>query len=166
MNKFETLEKKIEDLQAELQELKEQAEPKKQVAWEPDVVDECYFLGGIGDIFCDMYNNRYNRQGDIFKTQADAQQARDFNRVMTKLRKAAAGFEPDWSDGSQTKYNLCYNHKDSQFDVISYNYIIETINTTYFPTEKSAQAALDSLTEDEKQVLFKGYPVWPMMDEE
>ncbi len=49
------------------------------------------------------------------KTQEEAQAAAEYRKefvaVMDEIRKFQKGFVPDWSDMSQYKYQLCYDHK-------------------------------------------------------
>ena len=130
MNK-EELKNKIEDLEKQLAELKEQAnsiedeEIKKSVRWQPIFGQHYFYLDDRGIIRCvewqydddDLF--RFNI-GDCFKTEQEAEEYKENLLTKQALKDLALelneGVEIDWDDRNQKKYCFVYSHNGNKLD--------------------------------------------------
>lgn len=155
----------LKDRIAELEALIDKQEPK---VWEPTGGEDYYWLAGIGSVNREnMSTDRIDRSrielGNYFKTQEQAEQARDFTLAMAKLRKQTKGFKPDWGNGYEEKYSIIYSHMNWEIDS---RLMMLHPGQVYFRTKEDALTALNSLTDYEKNALKAGYPVPELMNGE
>lgn len=136
MNK-EELQNKIEDLEKQLVELKEQVnsiedkEVKKGVRQMPKKYESYYYVDSDGHIYsADWIGNnddlfRFNT-GNCFKTKQEAEEYKENLLTKQQLKDLALelnnGVEINWKDENQVKYYLCYDCFDLEFDT-TYSYI-------------------------------------------
>ncbi len=124
-----------------------------------NLMGECpethYYVGGDGSTWSNNVDTLYVEIGNWFTTQEQAKKEAEYFKVMTKLRCIARnlndGWKPDWSI-STDKYYIEYYKGWSVKSYMNYN----SLGGVYFKTEASAQKALDSLTDTEKQTLLEG----------
>jgi hypothetical protein len=158
MTDLKALEQKHKELGEEIEKLKKGGEewPKKGNSY--------YYVPGSGNPYGTFYgtHNTADRgrieRGNAFRTEPEAWHYSDFLKVTAKLRRAAKGFVPDWSDEEQRKHYIWYNARTKQLN-ICYNRMTCHFGIMYFRTEQDAQDALDSLSDAEKETLKKGWPV-------
>lgn len=129
MNKQE-LQNKIEDLEKQLAELKEQVNSpefegiKKGARQRPEIGEEYYYLTDEARVNKAIWNNLYRDHlrfdiGNCFKTEQEALDYRE--NILTKqaLKDLALelnnGVEIDWDDENQRKYFFNYTNKRASF---------------------------------------------------
>jgi hypothetical protein len=101
-----------------VEQLEQQQESKKE--WSPDGLeygDEYWRLDGLGDVVSENFENhpadRLNiLTGNCFLTPGDALYHYEMLRLAKSIRDQA--FEPDWSDVSQNKWVVAYNHEEKK----------------------------------------------------
>lgn len=127
------LEKQIEEMEAKLQEMREELNHKKQ--WEPEggtftIMSD----GNLSAIVPSMPNHR--NFGTERKTKEQAEKARDkmrvFNRLLSYVDEHAPDYEPDWDDIEPEKYCIAYNYLHEKWEKIANNYL-QTIGAVYMP---------------------------------
>ena len=93
---------------------------------------------------CPVDNDRH-RLGNYFQTKEEAQAHVNYLKAIAVVREDAKGFEPDWSDNEQPKFNVHYWHK-KEILLISDLYQFEdngVFGLPYFETEEDARASID-----------------------
>jgi len=148
---------RIANMEKELAALKKDLkdEPKE---W-PQKGDTYYSLDPVSNSYwsrkyinCNTDKRRLDL-GNFFRTNEEAEHYRDFLRVMAKLRRAAKGYKPTIGIYN---YYLCFHFLTDEWIV---GYITSvSAGEILFRSQEEAQAALASLTNDEKETLKKGWP--------
>lgn len=153
MTKLETLKQQTADLEAKLKEMKAEIE-RLENGWEMKCPyregDEYYFVSANGLAKYDSWDNygfekRAFAQGNIFKTQQEAELEAKRRNLLTRFRafrdECNGDWKPNWSE-QDSKYFLCYSQK---FDILSTNdiHICERFHTFgYFKTEYDARKSI------------------------
>ncbi len=95
-----------------------------------------------GEIFAlssDIYANSYYKAGLWWETEAECQQFLNERSAINKIKEAVyeefREWEPDWSDSSQKKYLIGYNHNSRDFR-IDYWCELQHKPSMYFEPEK------------------------------
>lgn len=115
MNKQE-LEKKIENLQKQIDELKNVKIEEKQKKWKPAVGEKYYYINSVEKINCydfidDEFDNDCVNFGNCFKTKEEAEFAL-YKIKYTQMFKqyVEEHSEPiDWENSGQEKWFIYYN---------------------------------------------------------
>ena len=70
------------------------------------------YTGGLSEFeeLADAVDDFCYSVGDYFQTKEQAQAHRDYLQAMQTIRDSAKGFVPNWSDRTQVKYAIFYDH--------------------------------------------------------
>ena len=163
MTNLETLKQQTADMEAKLNEMK--AEIKRiENGWEMKFPyedgDEYYFVSANGLAKYDSWDNydfekRAFAQGNIFKTQQEAELESKRRNLLTRFRvfrdECNDGWKPDWSDSFNFKHYL---------EIIDSKVVLDSVNCAnriatfgYFKYESDAERAI-VLFGDEIKELF------------
>ncbi len=97
--------------------------------------------------------------GNVFRTEAEAEQELERRKVLTELRKLAKeswGYSrPDWSNTRQGKWRLCYDHSCNIWRVVK-NARQQNLGAVYFVSKEAAQAAIETIGADRRMLLLEG----------
>ncbi len=120
--------------------------------WVPEPSKEHFYIGSIGTVHSGVGN-----VGPLnsFPDRETAESVRDWLALMDRMRIAAGGYE--WERSSHN-YSL-YCDFDNKVE-IDYHIDIKYPGHIYFPSVKSAKDFIDSMTEHEKEVFKRGFPVY------
>lgn len=143
--------KNLEQLKEQYKKLGEEIERlEKDEPWHPEESELIYFVytdglvGGVRWYYSDV-NWTMLRIGNCFRTEEEAKLRAAQYRAFMKMMKHADGGESINS----------YSSEDGSFD----QYNVSTMypeHPIWFSTKEKAQAALEELTDEEKNAWFKG----------
>ena len=149
----EEYERKIAELQEELEELKkvkveEEKKPEEGEIWKPDFGKNYYYLDFTNDI-CPTANNETATDADIFrcgnfyKTKEEAEYQANVQKYTNLFRKYVEEHsEPlDWNRGTY-KYYVYYSFLGNQIK-IDYNYSSKIQSVIYANSEKVLKDAIE-----------------------
>ena len=126
-----------------------------QMYWLQDMYD-----GAIWDTepVCRNENNDDYDCANYYSDKTVAENNARADKLMRQLRRFAVEHrksELDWSITAQNKYYICYDRRDSKFD-IDYVLAYKNFGAIYFDTKEVAEAALSTF-KDELTWYFTGY---------
>lgn len=155
--KTEILEQRVSELEEELARLKVSSKEPELVPWDASMGEHYYITNMVG--VCGTSKGEYHRSCHplCFKTKEDAEQMRDYLKVIYKLRMQTKGFVPDWDDIRQNKWCIFYHCEHNVMRTAAVQFCND--GGVVFRTEEDAQAAADSLTLEEIETFKKGWPV-------
>ena len=128
MNKKE-LQNKIEDLEKQLAEVKEQVnsiedeEIKNCVRWKPERTELYYFIDNDGDILSETWEDYSNEKfrfntGNCFKTEQEAKDYKENLLTKQALKDLALELNEmervDWDNYEQWKFYIYFNYSKNQ----------------------------------------------------
>lgn len=164
MTNLETLKQQTADLEAKLEEMKAEID-RLENGWEMKCPykegDEYYFVSANGLAKYDSWDNydfekRAFAQGNIFKTQQEAELEAKRRNLLTRFRafrdECNDGWTPDWT-GNSEKISLYYKPEDKKL-YLNTSFIANTFNLFgYFKNKQDAERAIE-LFGDEIKELF------------
>lgn len=152
MSKLQELEQQLQNLQSEIEKLKQAEQNGNQ--WVPIDGDFNYFLSNRGNIGksvwigIDSDKDRLSI-GNVFPTKEEAEFEVEKLKVIAELKK----FSKDYEEGKDN-YCIYYN---LGYDYISYDYEWTVKRTTlYFPSEETARQAVAAVGEDRVKKYYLG----------
>lgn len=130
----------------------------------PEDGKELYFISRYED---DAFSFKFDRSemddivcymnGFCFETKEEAEQHLKEQRLLFKLHQWAKlkndGWEPDWEDTDESKYNLRYDYYDSEIKSTITFGRDEITKLPYFKTKEIAQECIDLFGDEIKEVL-------------
>lgn len=132
-------------------QLEKEAEPK---VWVHNNSKEHFYLDNDSRVVRAFLGGKASPLNS-FPDLETAERVRDWLALMERMRIAADGYE--WRDG-KSNWSICLD--------IANNYIKSSCwrtakhPTIYFASEPSAQDFIDSMTEQEKEVFKRGFPIY------
>lgn len=148
MTKIEELERKLNECQKALAELKES---KKEGKWKPTKKLEVFWYKNDGGKNTFDVNNgepinnwRINNL-PIFKTREACEKYWHF--MDTVKEKSYEFSKEEWEDDEIDKFALHYNYKSKEFGVISM-WLNKYLGEFFFKTEEDAQYIIDNFKEE------------------
>lgn len=87
--------------------------------WRADIDEYYWYLNSAGETYItaeredDVDDTRFSI-GNYFKTEEEAEKARDWLKAFTVLRDDTKGFKPDWNNGTEKKYFVTYDHSTEE----------------------------------------------------
>lgn len=167
MTNLETLKQQTADMEAKLEEMKAEIE-RLENGWEMkcpyEEGDEYYFVSANGLVKYDSWDNydfekRAFAQGNIFKTQQEAELEAKRRNLLTRFRafrdECNDGWTPDWTKNRE-KISLYYKHEDKIF-YMDTSFIANTFNLFgYFKNKQDAQRAIDLFGDEIKELFVEG----------
>ena len=158
--KIQELTKRIENSQAEIDELKEELEKLQDKPYEisyPIGYKLMWYLDDYASVTSYQYNNTavdrvFYESGLLFDTKEEAEQ---FKREQTLIKKIKCwakeqqgDWKPDWSDIDECKYFIKIYVEDKELWVNS-SYTSNTfLKLPYFKSEEIAQACTDEFGDE------------------
>lgn len=142
MKTVEELEKEVEQIKADIEELKQ----KEQVEWKPKEND-CYWSVDLDAMKVfqttwtndDRDNTRLNHKV-VFRTQKEAEEWLEYLEAKEKTINEFS--QEEWEKDDLSKYSIIYNHEDKKIE-IDINWVYQKYNTPYFCSKKEAQAFVE-----------------------
>ena len=167
MTNLETLKQQTADLEAKLEEMKAEIE-RLENGWEMKCPyedgDEYYFVSANGLAKYDSWDNydfekRAFAQGNIFKTQQEAELESKRRNLLTRFRafrdECNDGWTPDWTKNRE-KISLYYKPEDNFF-YMDTSFIANTFNLFgYFKNKQDAERAIDLFGDEIKELFVEG----------
>ena len=176
MSRVEKIQKYIEDLEKQTQELqkdleKQTQELQKELEFEKNkyvvdypfqVPDSCWRLELTGVITKDWWSNndferQCYRQGNIFKTEEEAekeQARRELLMLFKQYRdKCNGGWKPNFIDFSQNKYSMRFDYYSNKLEIFASTSSSDFRLFGYFRKKADLQRAIE-LFGDEIKRLF------------
>lgn len=152
MTNLETLKQQTADMEAKLEEMKAEIE-RLENGWEMKCLyeegDEYYFVSANGLAKYDSWDNydfekRAFAQGNIFKTQKEAELEAKRRNLLTRFRafrdECNNGWEPDWSNNGE-KWEIYYKEEGL---IALWTSLVNSFSTFgYFKNRKDAERAVE-----------------------
>lgn len=120
--------------------------PEENKRWRAGIGEHYWYLDSNGEAYItteredDIDDARFSI-GDYFKTEEEAQKARDWLKAFTVLRDDTKGFTPNWKDEAEDKYFVIYDHPTDELWVDSdFRY---QKNLIYFRSREDAEASIE-----------------------
>lgn len=148
------LEQKIEQLQKQLDELKNVKVEETKTKWKPKIEEEFYYINEIIEVVNDCNDNfnidkKHIEIGNCFKTKEEAQFVADKIKYTLMFKHYVEEHsEPiDWENAKQEKWCICYNYvaNDIQFDC---DFKHKSQGTVYASSEQILKDAIEYVGED------------------
>lgn len=132
-----------------LEEIKNKLEPKKHVAWKPELEEDYYFICTTGTVSCSQYDNDYIDKfrlgtGNCYRTEEDAKMAL---KIINRIIELRGGGTPDWDDLEKEKYTISYYPYSKRWEVC-HQVDVEDLGSIYLPTKEAAQTLIDEFGDD------------------
>lgn len=152
--KIQELTERIENFQAEIDELKKELEKLQKthygISYPQDGKEMCYIDDYTGelegktfDIF-DDYDKRLYEIGLLFYTEEEAEQFIKEQTLIKKIKcwakEQQGDWKPDWSDFNEEKWRLQFSTGARVFTVIENSYYMSFTIFPIFKTKKIAEA--------------------------
>ena len=144
------LTKKIAELQAQVDAMPD--EPSG--FWKPKYGEKYWSIFSYGIVHSERWTGDdaelyYLSQGNVFRTEEEAQHHKKKLEVLGKIRLAAMediqrNGEIDWGTGTGNKYRIKYHHRNKRWGVSTVGYLYEP-TTIYFKTKAAAEKCLADL---------------------
>ena len=135
-------EKKLQELQTEIDELKAN-KPTEYKRWRA-CDDQLYFkidnLGDVEEIVEIGYSSddyRYNT-GNYFKTEKEAEQHKAYLLALQTIKDDVEGFAPDWENSHEKKWFGYYDHEQKKIYTSAMS-LCQTQGVIYFKTHDKLQ---------------------------
>ncbi len=120
-----------------------------------------YFIDLDGEVFLfdDEIDDLYKcfEYGNLFSNKEEARVVAKERKLLFKLHQWAKlkneGWEPDWEDTDESKYNLKYDYYDSEIKSTITFGRDEITKLPYFKTKEIAQECIDLFGDEIKEVL-------------
>lgn len=157
------LQKKVDELKAQIDAM-EDGKPVKRTGrvMSVDELEDRQGVIGVsmgGDAFAFKYDNTASdgiiKQGNAFHDRESAEREVKRRDIMQRVRVAASeSGECDWGDVTTHRYSIVFDHDPKVRDlVVMTSTYYQAIGSIYFATREAAQAFIDSLTDEEIEIL-------------
>ena len=131
-------------------QLEKEAEPK---VWVHDKEKEYYSINIVGGI--SLYSGGNAGPLNSFPDRKTAERVRDWLALMDRMRIASGGHK--WKEDKEN-WVVCF---DTDINcIISICWRTTKHPTIHFPSQQSAKDFINSMTEHEKEVFKRGFPVY------
>lgn len=161
MSTIAELEKEIQVLQQKLE-----VEKKKQ---EFDYPFECgekyWYVASVGDVRNNQWTNHnvdrmYYEQGNVFKTQEEAERERDKRTLLTRFRqfrdKCNGDWKPNWNkegnDDACYNIDITYNDGQAVLGIDWHRYFNQFCLFGYFKEQKDVERAIELFGDEIKRL--------------
>ncbi|MBF1078320.1 MAG: hypothetical protein HXL41_06795 [Solobacterium sp.] len=166
MTKLDTLKQQTAEMEAKLEEMKAEID-RLENGWEMKCLykdgDEYYFVSANGLAKYDSWDNydfekRAFAQGNIFKTQQEAELEAKRRNLLTRFRafrdERNNGWKPDWKD-FEMKWDINYKQGEGLRELCSNN--VHSFSTFgYFKNKKDAERAIELFGDEIKELFMEG----------
>ena len=159
MKILDKIEATIKELQEEVARLREEAKETGELRKRVEQDDNyCYITshGTVERTRDSRHSLDYEtfERGNYYLTNQAAEEDRPYVNLMLKLRHIARdlndGWIPDWGVKREAKYHIGAELNGLRIEMCG---VFSTLGTAYFKSEELAQKALDSLSEEELELL-------------
>jgi len=143
-------EKKMADLQSQIEELKKVKIEEEDKRWKPTIGDSYYIIRSDGLLVPykwndSDYDNGCYAIGNCFKTWEEAKFARESLKVLAELRNFSEEDDAEW-DGEIRHYHIYYDF-DGDAVRVDWNKVYACAEL-YFATEECAERAIEAVGKD------------------
>lgn len=153
-NPSEAIVNKLEEIK---QLIKEESKIKGTTRWKPGEDEEYWYVDDYGQTCEDRYSGEIRHlMGNVFKTEEECQawidRQKAIVRVNDRIDELNDGWEPEWGDSSLYKWEICFDHEQTQFDVtrignVQYGYAVKLLKS-----KESGQQLLEECEADLKLI--------------
>lgn len=160
--KQEKLERDLEELSTQLNELEEKKITKSGKRWR-GVMDRFYwYIEGDCEVYGeyetdDDYDNARYETGNYFRTKEEAEKTVEKIKIYARLKDLALrlneGREVDWNSSVQAKWHIYYNHNDSLTTIGNYSY--QDLGQIYCLDKNFLEIAKQEIGEENLKKLFE-----------
>ena len=160
--KQEKLERDLEELGTQLNELEEKKITKSGKRWR-GVKDRFYwYIEGDCEVYDeyetdDDYDNARYETGNYFRTKEEAKKVVEKIKIYTRLKDLALrlneGREVDWNDSAQAKWHIYYDHNNDLTTTEGHSY--QDIGQIYCLDKNFLEIAKQEIGEDNLKKLFE-----------
>ena len=150
------IEQKINKLEQELSELKQQTKNCMPKYWDFKIGEKFYYID-IAEVYSSEYvDSNFEKDlslsGNIFRTKEEAEKARDIalakQRVAYAIEVLNDGWKPDWSIGNGDYKYFIYNNNANKLEVSWVSYWKQQPNYMYCKTIEIAEQIRQEHEED------------------
>lgn len=158
MENLETLTKKAEEMEKQLNELKAEIKRAKKyqgIQLHYDYAGKYFFIDEEGVVGKSRWDNRnidINRfsQGNIFKTKEEAKLESKRRALLAKFREFRddynEGWKPDWTDTGETKWSAVLSEGKLKALSVYFNNSFDTFG--HFKNQEDCQRAIEIFGEE------------------
>lgn len=151
MSKLEELEKKYQELGAEIEKLREE---EKNKPWKPNFDETYYFTDDEGDVREDKWTNHSTDKarlafGNVFQTQEDGRFDIEKRKVLAELKKFSSPFELRGCN-----WEILY-HRDSETIIYKWTNCYQSA-CLYFKNIEMAKEAVKAVGADRVKKYYLG----------
>ena len=161
--KQEKLERDLEELGTQINELEEKEITKSGKRWR-GVKDRFYwYIEGDCKVYGeyekdDDYDNARYVIGNYYKTEEEAEKTAEKMKIYTQLKDLALrlnqGRKVDWNSSVQAKWHIYYDHNDSLITTIG-NHSYQDLGQIYCLDKNFLEIAKQEIGEDNLKKLFE-----------
>ena len=163
------MQQQLEDLKAKVAELEaEIAKPEKFELWKPCIGEEVFVCNGVGEVtrYLTPLNKlkktissfQYISHNVITKTREQAERRAKYLKAWNELASLAEQLNEGPCDFVEGKRNWCLRcFEDGRIVIECWVNSNSGLGNVYFKDKEIAQLALDSLSDEAKVILKKGY---------
>lgn len=119
----------------------------KDEPWVPKTGNLYYYTNSCGDVYPEGHFSSNNENdaarfamGNCFQTEEQAEKAVEWLKALRVLREDTKGFKPNWENGEQQKWHVCYGYSLHQLEV-SYRQLW-TSEIILFATKEDAEESI------------------------
>ena len=158
--KIQELTEKIENSQAEIDELKEELRKLQKTSYEisyPIGYKLMWYLDDYASVTSYQYNNTavdrvFYESGLLFDTKEEAEQFKRERALIKKIKcwakEQQGDWKPDWSNESQYKFTVDYSGLFEELCVRDSTVAIRFNSLPYFKSEEIALACIDEFGDE------------------
>lgn len=162
--KIQELTEKIENSQAEIDELKEELRKLQKTSYEisyPIGYKLMWYLDDYASVTSYQYNNTavdrvFYESGLLFDTKEEAEQFKRERALIKKIKcwakEQQGDWKPDWSNESQYKFTVDYSGLFEELCVRDSTVAIRFNSLPYFKSEEIALACIDEFGDEISEV--------------
>lgn len=152
--RIEELEEKQDELQKQINELKQVKVEEQKKKWMPEYSKEYWFVGDNGEIYMSIWGGSCHDKwryltGNVFKTEQEAEEHKNKLKVQAQFRNFVEkrNEELDWENNNQEKYFLNYSYNYEKI-IISFTWVCKYQDVIYASSEQILQDAIEEIGEE------------------
>lgn len=123
----------------------EEIPEQPKTVWDLKDGDAFYCVNGDSSIFLNHWDNAISSKrrgiGNVFLTEEEAEKELVRRKAKVILERDTKGFEPDWDNVSQHKYDVYYDYVNCKLSVCAYS-ICSSHRSLWFATKEDAKASI------------------------
>ena len=164
MNRIEEIKKQIQQLENQTKELQKELEfeeQKMEIQFPFNLKEDYYCLENDGTISKKWWsNNTFDkkrfRQGNIFKSEEEAERERDKRILLTRFRQFRDEcnwrWKPDFENSWEDKYSIMFHYKSRKLKIANSGDYDNFRPFSYFKNESDAHRAIQLFGDEIKRL--------------